>query len=49
MTIDLPEGAHEVVLDYTRRTPARIAGMVISLLTLVGIGVRPLFRRGKGV
>jgi len=46
MTIDLPEGAHEVVLDYTRRTPARIAGTVISLLALAGIA-RSSFRRGS--
>jgi hypothetical protein len=49
MTIELPAGEHEVVLDHTGRTPARIAGSLISLVTLVGLGVRPLFRRGKGV
>ena len=46
MTIELPAGEHEVVLDHTGRTPARIAGSLISLVTLVGLGVRSWFRRG---
>jgi hypothetical protein len=34
MQLELPAGAHDVVLDYTRHTPARRAGLVVSTLTL---------------
>ncbi len=36
MTIDLTAGTHAVVLDFTRRTPARRAGLAISGLTILG-------------
>ena len=34
MALDLPAGTHEVVLTYTRHTPARRAGLVVSVLAL---------------
>ena len=32
MALDCPAGAHEIVLEYTRRTPARRTGIVVSVL-----------------
>jgi hypothetical protein len=45
MSLELPAGDHAVELTYTQKTPARRAGLAISLLTLVGMGVRLLFAR----
>jgi hypothetical protein len=37
MALDCPEGRHEIVLEYTRRTPARRAGIVVSALALCAL------------
>lgn len=44
MSIDSPAGEHEVVLEYTRRTPARRAGIVVSVLALCAL---PLILRKR--
>ena len=35
MATALPPGAHEVEFRYTLRTPARLTGLTLSLLTLL--------------
>ncbi|HEX4823909.1 MAG TPA: hypothetical protein VFV19_06325 [Candidatus Polarisedimenticolaceae bacterium] len=41
MRLALTEGAHEVVLDYTRHTPARRTGLVMSVMTIfVALAIR---------
>jgi hypothetical protein len=45
MAIDCPAGRHEVVFDYTRDTPARWAGTIISVLALCAL---PLTFRKRG-
>jgi hypothetical protein len=44
MALDCPAGAHEVVLEFTRHTPARRAGTAISVLALC---VLPLIFRKR--
>jgi hypothetical protein len=44
MRLELPAGSHEVALAYTRRTPARRAGAIVSVVTLA-IGAFVLWRR----
>jgi uncharacterized membrane protein YfhO len=47
ITLELPAGSHDVVLDYTRRTLARGIGLAISLLSLgAGVGLRFAKRKG---
>jgi hypothetical protein len=48
MTLELPAGSHEVVLDYTQGTPARRIGLAISALSLgLGVWLRSSSRRGS--
>jgi hypothetical protein len=44
MALDCPAGSHEVVMEYTRRTPARSAGLVVSVLALCAL---PLLLRKR--
>ena len=49
MSVDLPAGAHDVVLTYGLRTPARIAGLLTTLLAASLSGLSLLrFPRGNG-
>ena len=45
MSLDLAEGPHEVVLDYTRHTPARRVGLSISVVTVIAGTAFMLTRR----
>ena len=47
IAVDLPAGTHEVVLTYTRRTPARRAGLVVSVLAVCTLPL--LFRKRRGL
>jgi len=46
MALDCPAGTHEVVLTYTRHTPARRAGLVVSVLALCALPLMFWKRRG---
>jgi hypothetical protein len=43
MAVDCPAGTHEVVLEFTRHTPARRAGSVLSVLALCALPL--IFRK----
>jgi hypothetical protein len=45
IALRLTPGAHEVVLSYTRRTPARRAGLAVSVLALCALPVTLVRRR----
>jgi hypothetical protein len=47
ITLELPAGSHEVVLDYTRRTLARGVGFTISLLLSVFLLTGAIWQRGR--
>lgn len=47
MSIRLPEGAHDVTLDYTRHTPARRAGIAVSVLSAMVGGAVLIVRRRR--
>jgi hypothetical protein len=45
IALDVPAGTHEIVLTYTRHTPARRAGLVVSVLALCALPV--MFRKRR--
>ena len=47
MTLELPAGSHDVVLEYTQGTPARRVGLAISVVSLaIGVWLRFAKRNG---
>ena len=47
IALEFPAGTHEVVLTYTRHTPARRAGLVVSVLSLCALPL--MFRKRRGL
>jgi hypothetical protein len=47
VALECPAGKHEVVLTYTSHTPARRAGLVVSVLALCALPL--MFRKRSGL